>query len=64
MADAASPAALPPPSGENNGEDLIKSLSVVAGFAFFFMNLRFFCKLRYAKGFGVDDGVVAVAFVS
>lgn len=62
MADAT--AAPLPPTGQNNSDELIRSLAVVAGFAFFFLNLRIFCKTRYAKGFGVDDGVLAAAFVS
>jgi hypothetical protein len=62
MADAT--AVPPPPTGENSAGELIRSLGVVAGFALFFMTLRFFCKARYAKGFGIDDGVLAMAFVS
>jgi len=63
MAD--SPAAAPlPPSGENNGNELIRDLVAVAGLSFVFMILRFFCKLRYGKGFKVDDGLIAFAWVS
>ncbi|KAM7221722.1 hypothetical protein V8F06_002930 [Rhypophila decipiens] len=45
----------PPISGENNKDELINSLAVVASFATAMMALRYFCKIRYAKGFGIDD---------
>ncbi|KAK3693205.1 hypothetical protein B0T22DRAFT_361933, partial [Podospora appendiculata] len=30
--------------------------------ALFFIIMRFFCKMRYAKGFGIDDGILALGF--
>jgi len=64
MADSPlSAAAPPPPTGENNANELIRSTAAVAGLAFVCMILRFFCKLRYSKGIGIDDGLVAFAWV-
>ncbi|KAB5518095.1 hypothetical protein GE09DRAFT_1066318 [Coniochaeta sp. 2T2.1] len=64
MADGGPPPPLPqlPPTGENNANELIRDTSAVAALAFVCLILRFFCKLRYTKGIGVDDGLVAFAF--
>ena len=55
--------AFPPIIGTNNKDELINSLAVVAGFATVMMALRYFCKIRYAKGFGVDDGFLLLSWV-
>lgn len=54
----------PPISGENNKDELITSLAVVASFATVIMGLRYFCKIRYAKGFGTDDCLLLTSWVS
>ncbi|KAK3314157.1 hypothetical protein B0H66DRAFT_461006, partial [Apodospora peruviana] len=47
---------------ENNSGELITSLTVVGSLSFVIMVLRFFCKGRYAKQFGIDDGLLGLAW--
>ncbi len=48
---------------ENSSEWLIRSMIIVSTLSFAFLTMRFFCKVRYAKNFSVDDGLLAVAWV-
>lgn len=51
------------PSVETDAPRIVVSLSIMTGVAFVFMVLRFFCKVRYHKKFGVDDHMLAAAWV-
>ncbi|KAL1890726.1 hypothetical protein Sste5346_008051 [Sporothrix stenoceras] len=48
---------------ETDAPRIVVSLSIMTGVAFVFMVLRFFCKVRYHKKFGVDDHMLAAAWV-
>ncbi|ERS95314.1 uncharacterized protein SPSK_01850 [Sporothrix schenckii 1099-18] len=47
---------------ETNAPRIVVSLSVMTGVALVFMVLRFFCKVRFHKTFGVDDHMLAAAW--
>ncbi|CAK7230268.1 hypothetical protein SBRCBS47491_007529 [Sporothrix bragantina] len=50
-------------SVESNAPRIVVSLSIMTGVAFVFMILRFFCKVRFHKKFGIDDHMLAAAWV-
>lgn len=48
---------------ETNAPRIVISSSIMTGVAFLFMSLRFFCKARYQKRIGLDDYMLAGAWV-
>jgi hypothetical protein len=62
MADEIS--GVPITTHESNAAELVRSLIVVTALSVVFMSLRFYCKTRYSKNFGIDDGLLAFSWVS
>ncbi len=50
-------------SNDSNGPKIVIALAAMSGVAFVFMGLRFFCKARYHKRFGIDDYLLAMSWV-
>jgi hypothetical protein len=48
---------------ENYGPRLEKSTYAMVAVSLFFMLLRFGCKARYGKRFGLDDLLLAISWV-